>query len=89
MQAPRPSCPVSHLASSPPGDLEAKPLHDTLVAAHPDNLVWGTDWPHPRPEGPTPEAAHLLELFLAWTPLPGERQAILADNPARLYGFLS
>ena len=42
---------------------EARPFHDALVGANPDNLVWGSDWLHPRPEGPMPDAAHLLEVF--------------------------
>ena len=66
---------------------EAKPFHDALLAANPANLVWGSDWPHPRPEGPTPDAARLLEVFLDWTPRAQDRRAILADNPARLYDF--
>jgi predicted TIM-barrel fold metal-dependent hydrolase len=69
--------------------MEAKPFHDALVAANPANLVWGTDWPHPRPEGPVPDARHLLNLFLDRTPQAAIRQAILVDNPARLYGFAS
>jgi predicted TIM-barrel fold metal-dependent hydrolase len=75
------------LTTNAPDYPEARPFHDALVAANPRNLVWGTDWPHPRPEGPVPDAAHLLDLFLAWTPSPALRQAILSDNPARLYDF--
>jgi 2-pyrone-4,6-dicarboxylate lactonase len=77
------------LGASPPDYLEAKPFHDALIAANPANLVWGTDWPHPRPEGPVPDAGHLLDLFLNWTPQAAMRQAILVDNPARLYAFAS
>lgn len=75
------------LGASPPDYLEAKPFHDALLATNPDALVWGSDWPHPRPEGPTPDAKHLLELFLAWTPKAADREAILSRNPARLYDF--
>jgi 2-pyrone-4,6-dicarboxylate lactonase len=75
------------LGASPPDYIEAKPFHDALLAANPSNLVWGSDWPHPRPEGPTPDAQHLLRLFLDWTPGEQHRRAILADNPARLYDF--
>jgi predicted TIM-barrel fold metal-dependent hydrolase len=74
------------LAASPPDYHEAKLFHDALVAANPDNLVWGSDWPHPRPEGPVPNAKHLLDLFWDWTREPA-RRAILTTNPARLYGF--
>jgi len=49
--------------------------------------VWGTDWPHPRPEGPLPDAARLLRVFLDWTGDRALRRAILVDNPARLYDF--
>lgn len=75
------------LGATAPDYIEAKPFHDALVAANPQNLVWGTDWPHPRPEGPVPDAKHLLDVFLDWTPSAALRQAILSDNPARLYDF--
>jgi predicted TIM-barrel fold metal-dependent hydrolase len=74
------------LGATAPDYSEAKPFHDALLAANPDNLVWGSDWPHPRPEGPIPDAARLLQVFLDWTP--GQnRHAILVENPARLYDF--
>jgi predicted TIM-barrel fold metal-dependent hydrolase len=75
------------LGATAPDYIEAKPFHDALVAANPANLVWGTDWPHPRPEGPVPDAKHLLDVFLDWTPSAALRQTILSDNPARLYDF--
>ena len=74
------------LGATAPDYGQARPFHDALVAANPRNLVWGTDWPHPRPDGPVPDAARLLRVFLDWTPEPA-RKAILADNPARLYDF--
>ena len=58
-----------------------------LVADYPTRALWGTDWPHPRPEGPVPDAQRLIDVFLEWTPAPAVRQAILTDNPARLYDF--
>ena len=72
------------LGATPPDYAEARPFHDALVGANPNNLVWGTDWPHPRPEGPAPGAARLLKVFLDWT-TPDHRQPILVDNPSRLY----
>ena len=74
------------LGAMPPDYLEARPFHDALVAANPHNLVWGSDWPHPRPEGPVPDAKRLLDVFCDWTSA-ANRQAILSDNPARLYDF--
>jgi predicted TIM-barrel fold metal-dependent hydrolase len=75
------------LGATPPDYAQARPFHDALIAANPQNLVWGTDWPHPRPEGPVPDAARLLAVFLDWTRDAARRQAILTDNPARLYDF--
>ena len=75
------------LGATAPDYAEARPFHDALVSANPRNLVWGTDWPHPRPEGPVPDAGRLLQVFLDWTGDRAVRRAILVDNPARLYGF--
>jgi predicted TIM-barrel fold metal-dependent hydrolase len=75
------------IGASAPDYGVARPLHDALVAANPANLVWGSDWPHPRPEDPVPDAARLLQMFLAWTPSDWTRKAILVDNPARLHDF--
>ena len=66
---------------------DARPLHDALIAANPDQLVWGTDWPHPRLAKDMPDTGHLLDLFNAWTPDARVREKILVANPARLYGF--
>lgn len=75
------------LTTNAPDYPEARPFHEALVAANPDRLVWGTDWPHPRIEGPMPDAGHLLDLFFDWTPDAETRRRILVDNPARLFGF--
>lgn len=67
---------------------DARPLHEALVAANPERLVWGTDWPHPQMTPETmPDDGHLLDLFNAWTPDATTRQRILVENPCRLYDF--
>jgi 2-pyrone-4,6-dicarboxylate lactonase len=66
---------------------DARPFHEAVVAANPERLVWGGDWPHPRVEGEMPDAGHLFELFQTWTPDLAARQRILVTNPAKLYGF--
>jgi 2-pyrone-4,6-dicarboxylate lactonase len=67
---------------------DARLLHEALVATNPDQLIWGTDWPHPQVPGEKmPNDGHLLDLFNAWTPDVAIRRRILVDNPARLYGF--
>ncbi|MDB5373783.1 MAG: putative metal-dependent hydrolase, TIM-barrel fold [Belnapia sp.] len=60
-----------------------------MIAAAPDRCVWGTDWPHPSLATPeeVPDDGHLMDLLGEWAPAAAQRQAILVDNPARLYGF--
>jgi 2-pyrone-4,6-dicarboxylate lactonase len=75
---------VSHMAPDYP---DARALHVALVKENPEQLVWGSDWPHPRMEDEMPNAGHLLDLFNEWTEDDAIRRRILVDNPARLYGF--
>lgn len=63
----------------------ALPFHAALLAANPDQLVWGSDWPHLR-VSPLPDAAQLLDAFKRWTNDERLAQKILVSNPARLYG---
>lgn len=65
---------------------DVAPLARALYEAAPDRILWGTDWPHIRHED-RGDAAALLSLFGAWFPDADDRRRILADNPARLYGF--
>jgi 2-pyrone-4,6-dicarboxylate lactonase len=66
---------------------ELRPFHDALVAANPDRMLWGSDWPFVRMGEHAPTTAHVLELFLKWVDDPQLRQRILADNPAARYDF--
>jgi predicted TIM-barrel fold metal-dependent hydrolase len=75
------------LSRQAPDYFDARPFHEALVSANPENLVWGGDWPHPRVEGEMPDAGHLFELFQQWTPDPDVQERILVANPAKLYGF--
>ncbi|MBR0908675.1 amidohydrolase family protein [Bradyrhizobium japonicum] len=75
------------------------PYARALIAANPDRIVWGTDWPHPdssRVEGRKPtdiaplyqiDDGRLLNQLPVWAPDAEVRKKILVDNPARLYGF--
>lgn len=63
-------------------------LAAALLKANPDNLVWGSDWPHPAiPEPSMPNDGTLLDMLADWVPEATLRRRILVDNPARLYGF--
>ena len=61
-------------------------LHDALVRANPERLMWGTDWPHPSiAAAAMPDDGHLVDLFHDWTPDEATRRRILVDTPARLF----
>jgi predicted TIM-barrel fold metal-dependent hydrolase len=61
-------------------------LARALVAAAPERMLWGTNWPHPNATA-MPDDAALLDLLAEWAPDAAVRRAILVENPARIYGF--
>lgn len=63
-----------------------RPLHDALVAANPDRLLWGSDWPYVRMD-PPPDARAMLDLCLDWLGDADLAQRILVKNPEKLFGF--
>jgi predicted TIM-barrel fold metal-dependent hydrolase len=60
------------------------PFHRALMEAHPQRLVWGSDWPHLR-VAPAPDAAQLLSVFRRWTASDALVAQVLEHNPAALY----
>ena len=58
-----------------------------LTALNPDNLVWGTDWPHPKFDGPMPDDTDMLDQFMDWVPNAQLRHKIMVENPERFYQF--
>ncbi len=70
-----------------PGYEDVRPLHDALIATNPDQLIWGSDWPHVHMTRDMPDDGHLVDLFNEWVSDEGLRRKILVENPARLYGF--
>ncbi len=75
------------------------PFAKALIAANPDRILWGTDWPHPatatQPDHKPTDIAPLLPIddgrllnqLPRWAPDAEVRARILVANPARLYGF--
>lgn len=63
---------------------DAVPFAAALVAAAPDRVLWGTDWPHPNVRV-MPDDGALVDLIPAFAPERGARMKLLVDNPARLY----
>ncbi|CAM3976292.1 2-pyrone-4,6-dicarboxylate hydrolase [Bordetella tumbae] len=63
------------------------PLARTLIAANPDRIVWGSDWPHPVSVKATPDEGQLVDQLARYAGDAAMLQKILVDNPARLFGF--
>ena len=58
-----------------------------LLAAAPERVLWGTDWPHVMVKGTMPNDGDLADLLVDWVPDAGLREQVLVHNPAKLYGF--
>jgi predicted TIM-barrel fold metal-dependent hydrolase len=86
-------------STQPPDYPDMAPFAKALIAANPERILWGSDWPHPNtsPSAPLTEAGtaprvpvpdvHVLNLLPGWAPDPALRRTILVDNPSRLYRF--
>ncbi len=80
-------------ASSPYGVSRTADWSDTsaiaraLIAAAPERVVWGSNWPHPNEAPPKPDEARVLDWLASVCPSEAVRQAVLVANPARLYDF--
>jgi len=80
-------CGAERISSAGPPYTDATPFAQALIAAAPDRVLWGTDWPHPNIEGQMPNDGDLLDLLALYAPDEAVCNRILVDNPARLYGF--
>jgi len=66
---------------------DAVPFARKLVADFGERTVWGSDWPHPNLEA-IPDDGMLVDLIGEFAN-EAQRQALLVDNPQRLYKFTS
>ena len=72
--------------STAPGFADAAPLARALIAAAPQRVIWGSDYPHLSFADKVHTDA-LFALLGKWAPEESIRRAILASNPSRLFGF--
>jgi 2-pyrone-4,6-dicarboxylate lactonase len=72
--------------SSTPDFSDIKPIAQALMERVPDQLIWGSDFPHLSFHDRV-GTIQLYNLLGEWAPDSGMRKRILADNPARLFGF--
>lgn len=80
-------CGAERVSSMGPPFTDALPFAQALIAAAPERILWGTDWPHPNVGGHMPNDGDLVDLFARMAPDPALQKKILVENPARLYGF--
>jgi 2-pyrone-4,6-dicarboxylate lactonase len=71
-------------ADGPPPYDDVVPYAQAIIAAAPDRVLWGTDWPHPNVRH-MPDDGDLVDLLVAFAPDETTRTRILVDNPRRLY----
>jgi 2-pyrone-4,6-dicarboxylate lactonase len=86
------SCPERLSLSGPPalqGEQAAYrdvlPFARHIVEAFPSRVLWGTDWPHPNLQQHMPDDGLLVDLIPHIAPTAALQQALLVDNPTRLY----
>ncbi len=65
---------------------DVTPMAQALIAAAPDRLIWGSDYPH-LSFADKVGSVQLFNLLADWAPDAATRQKILANNPAALFGF--
>ena len=68
----------------PPYD-DVKPLAQALIAAAPERIMWGSDWPHPNKYVANPNDGDLLDAFGDWVSDEAMRRKIMVDTPAAYY----
>ena len=79
------SCPERLSKSGPPAYDDVVPFARRLVETFPDRVLWGTDWPHPNMKSHMPDDGLLVDYLPRIAPTPALQQALLVDNPMRLY----
>jgi 2-pyrone-4,6-dicarboxylate lactonase len=78
------TCPERMSLAGAPYD-DVVPFGRTLVEHFPDRVIWGTDWPHPNMKKEAPDDGVLVDYIPKVAPTVAAQQALLVDNPMRLY----
>ncbi|MEV7422186.1 amidohydrolase family protein [Streptomyces sp. NPDC091212] len=86
------SCPERLSVTGPPaldGERHAYtdvvPFARRVVEEFPDDVLWGTDWPHPNLTGHMPDDGLLVDHVPRIAVTSGQQRKLLVDNPMRLY----
>ena len=78
-------CGSERISVAGPPFYDAVPYAQELVEIAPDRTLWGTDWPHPNMKSHLPDDGLLTDLIPQIAPTAALQQALLVDNPMRLY----
>ncbi len=78
------SCP-ERLTLTQPDYSDVVPFAKYLVENFPQQVLWGTDWPHPNMKSHMPDDGHLVDVIPQIAPTAELQQALLIDNPIKLY----
>src|ERR1700758_1260581 len=78
------TCPERMTLAGAPYD-DVVPFGRKLVGLVPDRVLWGTDCPHPTMKKVAPDDGVLVDYIPKIAPNAAEQQALLIDNPMRLY----
>jgi 2-pyrone-4,6-dicarboxylate lactonase len=78
------TCPERMSLTGPPYD-DVVPFARSIVERIPDRVLWGTDWPHPNMTTHAPDDGALVDMIPKIAPTAALQQALLVDNPMRLY----
>jgi 2-pyrone-4,6-dicarboxylate lactonase len=76
----------TYRVSTAPNFADVDPMVAALVAAAPDRLIWGSDYPH-LSFADKVGTVELFNLLHRWAPDEAMKRNILVENPARLFGF--
>ena len=79
------SCPERLSKSGPSTYDDVVPFAKRIVESFPDRVLWGTDWPHPNMKSHMPDDGKLVDFIPRIATTPALQQALLVDNPMRLY----
>lgn len=78
------SCP-ERLTQTAPDYSDVVPFAKHLVERFPNQVLWGTDWPHPNMKSHVPDDGHLVDVIPLIAPTAELQQTLLVDNPMKLY----
>ncbi len=74
------------ISSGPPPYRDTVATTIALLEANPDQIVWGSDWPHINYNGRTPDTEYLFSNVRGICETRGIWGLVARDNPHRLYG---